>query len=893
MSCIPRFAKVCLLTALLAMFPAAMAATVGADGTPAAAHSAEPVPARVSGIGDAWRAYASEHRSGSYGSFLWLSLTAQEVETLRAAGANVEAHPDAFHIDLGGKRFDPLRTGAPAPAAAKHWQPGESADWRLVQFEGPVRQSWLHALRSSGVEPVQYIHPFTYVVWSDSPAMMRAAGLPGVRWTGEFQPEFRLPPLFRRSQTGIIDVSIMVRRGHAGIVAELQSRGATVRDSGAMDRHFDVVEIRAPSDRLMDFARIPGVYSVQPVATDGGTRGEMSVQINHRNVDADGLAFPGYRDYLKTLELDGSDVIMACVDDGIQANHPDLTDRLLPCTGPSCGSGTQTSGHGTHVAGIMAGDGASRVTNTSGFLRGLGMAPGARLINQRNSNFGAPWLLNLMRESVRNQAVLSNNSWGPAGSPRGYDGDTRQTDIGVRDADADAEGDQPLLYVLAIMNGFGGTSSQGSPDEAKNLFTIGSAWAQVNANEQDLRNDAISANSGHGPALDGRFIPHMIANSRFTDSPLGSSGYGMQGGTSQAAPHVAGAAALFFERYRGLFDSDPSPALVKAAFIAVASDLEGNNDANNNTIGARPESKQGWGRMHPPRVLAPEHPVVYVDQTHVFNDTGETWTAEFNAADDAAPMQLMLVWTDAPGHGLGGTTPAWNNDLDLRVSADDQLYLGNVFSDGWSAPGGTADHRNNTEGVFLRPDQHLGAITVEVLAANINSNALPNAGEDNAQDFALVCYNCVTATKPVADLAVQISAHPGPLWTGSTLSYSVQASNLGPDLGSAVQLTMALSPDTSFASMEVHGGSGPAWDCDHEDGTLTCALSATLPAGQLAPALTVHVLIDADAPTGTISASANIGGSEADPEPGNNAAVAITSVRSVFERVFEDGFEDD
>ena len=81
-----------------------------------------------------------------------------------------------------------------------------------------------------------------------------------------------------------------------------------------------------------------------------------------------------------------------------------------------------------------------------------------------------------MAESFANGAVLSNNSWGPSGSPRGYDIDTKQTDIGARDVDPSAAGNQALTYVLSIMNGYGGTSSQGTPDEGKNLLTVGSNY---------------------------------------------------------------------------------------------------------------------------------------------------------------------------------------------------------------------------------------------------------------------------------------------------------------------------------------------------------------------------------------------------------------------------------
>ena len=43
----------------------------------------------------------------------------------------------------------------------------------------------------------------------------------------------------------------------------------------------------------------------------------------------------------------------------------------------------------------------------------------------------------LMVESRQNGAVASSNSWGPSGSPQGYDIDTLEVDIAVRDADPD------------------------------------------------------------------------------------------------------------------------------------------------------------------------------------------------------------------------------------------------------------------------------------------------------------------------------------------------------------------------------------------------------------------------------------------------------------------------
>jgi serine protease AprX len=100
----------------------------------------------------------------------------------------------------------------------------------------------------------------------------------------------------------------------------------------------------------------------------------------------------------------------------------------------------------------------------------------------------------------------------------------------------------------------------------------------------------------------------------------------------------------------------------------------------------------------------------------------------------------MLAWTDAPGHGLGGSTPAWVNNLDLSIELDGQIYYGNNFgADGLSAPGGTPDAKNNTEGLFLGPLDE-GTYTLTVTAAQISGDGVPSFGSSTDQDFALVIY---------------------------------------------------------------------------------------------------------------------------------------------------------
>jgi hypothetical protein len=680
-----------------------------------------------------------------YGSFVWLELPSSELERLAARGLVFEVRSLPYTLQLGGQSFDPVREPAGLPPG---WDslPGDGPDLYLVQFTGPTQDRWLEDLRRHGLEIIQYIHPFTYIVWGDAQALERSAATPSARWHGPFVPGYRVLPEWRALDDEPMQADVLLVRvaDLDSVQRRLEALGARSTGRAVLNDTFELMTATLPGSAIQAAARVPGVYSIQLEPADGGLRGEMSNQVNVNNLDEARLAFPGYQDWLTNVGLDGSGVVVATVDLGLDNNHPDLSHRLLPCTGQSC-AGDESSSHGTHTAGIIAGDGSSGISDTYGFLRGLGMAPGANLVEQ----LYFPWysqaggMLLLMAESVRNGAVLSSNSWGPSGTPQGYDNDTMQVDIGVRDADPDAPGNQPLHFVLSLMNGYGEFQTQGTPDEAKNTLTVGSTKMQSDLGAQNLAIDDLSFNTAHGPALDGRTIPHLVAPGCYVDSSVLGGSYQLICGTSMAAPQVSGTVALFIQRYRDLHAGvDPSPALVKAAFLAVAHDLSGHLDADGLPLEHRFDSKQGWGRLDAEAVLDPQQPVRYYDSPIIFDGTGEEWTQALQVDPPGQPLCLMLAWTDAPGHGLGGTTPAWNNDLDLLVEVGGNVYRGNSFGlDGLSQPGGAADFRNNTEGVFLHPGTAV-SVTVRVIASNIAWDGVPHHGDQTDQDFALVCYNC-------------------------------------------------------------------------------------------------------------------------------------------------------
>ena len=702
------------------------------------------IPAET--IGDLQRTLSSGEVVIDYGSFTWMVLTPADLAGLDAAGIPYQASPSPYNLTLGGETFDPLHAPPNFPPEIMTPRDSGRPGLHLVQFKGPTKSAWLDSLQANGLEIVQYIHPFTYMVWGDGDAIADQSRQGFIRWSGDYLPVYAVQPQFRSLAIDPVQVRILVVR-QAGLEETRQVivslGGEILSTSTNLDPSFDTITAILPGNLIPAVAAIPGVYTVQPVPTDGGNRGEMSSQVVAGNIDSSNRAFTGYISWLNALGLSGEGIALAIVDDGVNRTHPDLVNRMLPCIGTTCGDDV-ARWHGTHVAGIIVGDGSSGIIDGFGFLRGLGMAPGANLVEQLYSPTytESGGMLTLMTESFNNEAVISNNSWGPSGTPLGYDADTRWVDIGVRDADPDTPGEQPMTYVLSIMNGYGGTSSQGTPDEAKNIISVGSTMMQNSNGSQNLNIDNLSVNTAHGPALDGRHLPHLVAPGCYVDSTsTPGSGHTLRCGASMASPHVSGTAALFFEMYRNQFGVDPSPALVKAALLPVAHSLADNLDADGLPLGHPFDSKQGWGRLNASAILNFPGKVTYFDQEEIFTKTGQTWEMEIIASTPFESLRVMLVWTDAPGHGLGGETPAWVNDLDLSIQIDGQTYYGNNFGeDGLSIPGGAPDSINNTEGIFLGPLPE-GTYTLTVTAANISGKAIPSHDAIANQDFALVVYS--------------------------------------------------------------------------------------------------------------------------------------------------------
>ena len=120
-----------------------------------------------------------------------------------------------------------------------------------------------------------------------------------------------------------------------------------------------------------------------------------------------------------------------------------------------------TDGHGTHVAGIIGGDGleSTTVTNAQGSImpgtngQFRGMAPAATLfsVGSLGGDADATSDQYLQETPAQTNALISNNSWNYAGDSA-YDLEAASYDAAVRDALPLVTGSQPVLFVFAAGN---------------------------------------------------------------------------------------------------------------------------------------------------------------------------------------------------------------------------------------------------------------------------------------------------------------------------------------------------------------------------------------------------------------------------------------------------------
>ena len=388
----------------------------------------------------------------------------------------------------------------------------------VLQFDGPLEPAWRAELAQRGVTLIRYVPDHAFVARANGVPLRNLENLPYVRWTGSFRPEHKIHGglLNQKAAGGDVAVSIMLApdaspqqlAGARGLMKTLSSESAS-RFGGVWRGVVPRTQLNAlaASDAVLWVERAPQIKLFDETASKivGGASGSHAT-------------------YVQSLGYDGSGVVVAVADSGLHLGdvsvmHPDLLGRVDALF--YYGALTDASdehGHGTHVTGIVAANGATGEFDDYGALWGLGVASGAHVIMQRifdgAGNFEAPpSFAALTHDALTAGADIGSNSWGDDTQGR-YDISAAEFDALVRDANTSTPGDQPYILEFSAGNAGPGAQTVGSPAVAKNVIATGVATltgavvralgpsvAGVLGTNPDLIRRVIAAGESHGEAF--------------------------------------------------------------------------------------------------------------------------------------------------------------------------------------------------------------------------------------------------------------------------------------------------------------------------------------------------------------------------------------------------------
>ena len=391
--------------------------------------------------------------------------------------------------------------------------PGDPGAY-IVQARGPIDNAFRAMLAAAGAQIVSYIPNDAYLVRAPAGVANGLAGNPLTQAVTPYEPYYKISssmpvtikqklsssaPMETRRAAGPSLLVLAVKQaalpagtcltlglfndGAAATVAQIEKLGGQIvaRDKSPFG---PVVRVQPPQNWTA-LATLPGVQIVEPFRQRVHAN-DLSRATN--GVAADTQVATNY------LGLTGKNVLVQVNDSGIDATHPDFETVGGPpvrVVGDPAKL-VDTDGHGTHVAGIIAGNGnmSETVTNVQGSIIATlpgptatnyqfrGMAPLATLLAMDWNDSDQE----LQEAAAQANALISNNSWNYGGDTA-YDLAAASYDAAVRDALPEMTGSQPVLFVFSAGNdgkgddsydpGGGTADTIESPATAKNVITVG------------------------------------------------------------------------------------------------------------------------------------------------------------------------------------------------------------------------------------------------------------------------------------------------------------------------------------------------------------------------------------------------------------------------------------
>ncbi len=646
--------------------------------------------------------------------FIW-----QELQNPVASQYQITESSGLIHSPFGS--FDPQSEDLPLGPWQKSGLPNP-LDQRLhiVQSTNSDLQSLEDTLSRLGIEIIDFIPDDSVVIalpihYSEE-AMTQIQNLSQVRWIGPMPAMWKISPallpiLF--SKNVILDLHVVPSPinsadDHSRLETEIAENDGINHHSSNCDAYLCQIQL-SDSSIISDLALNHRVLKIEagPVLSIQNTNASMISGIDFAR------SISGYN-------LSGTGEVLGITDTGLDTDHGDFDGRLRSPVynlfGPDNSGADTNSGHGTHVAATLLGDG-------SGDQNATGMVPEATFhfyqLEVDSSGLLARWgsLYDMFEHSYDNDAYIHTNSWGSSSNLGDYTSDARSADW--------FSNDYPEFLII-FSAGDMDQSGVTSPSTAKNVLSVGVSTTSAFGSDPI---GSVSDNSSLGPTSDGRIKPDLVApgimicSARAEEANLATGGacsdsthdgsstpmYMTMSGSSMATPVVAGASAMARQYLREVAGIQfPRSDLIRALLVNGADDL-GDADVPNNM--------EGWGQLNISNSLFPQKEgealSVFYDQERQLIP-GHSFTYTFDVSGDYG-IEATLAWNDKEG----STTSDQNasrlvNDLDLIVtSPDGTVFFGNNFANGISQSGGERDQLNNLERVRI-PSTSIGTWTVQI-----------------------------------------------------------------------------------------------------------------------------------------------------------------------------------
>ncbi|MBY0111710.1 MAG: S8 family serine peptidase [Phycisphaerales bacterium] len=629
---------------------------------------------------------------------------------------------------------------------------------RILVLDGPMTPYRDAALRKAGVQVRDHLDGDAFLASIPAGTAKRLEKLSFVASIADFKPEWKLAPEIsaraaalarggdsaRRANRNFRDSARLAleRASKLGLIVSLmpgsdpdQARTRLSSIRGVQVLRIDnaggdlLATVTAPAAALPAISAVPLVHFVEefPEFEDRLSTARWVVQTNVAN------STPLY-----AAGLNGSGQIMGIVEASTSPlfTHCSFADPESDPIGPNhrkivayfASSPARPTGlHATHVSGIAIGD-AGLDDDTRG------VAYGARMAFANGLALNESVIFNLFAANRTAGAFVHNNSWGNSG--------TNAYDVTCRAIDNFQWLNSDCLLLQATNESF---TPLTNPENAKNSLAIVASG--------DTPNQESLFYGGLGPTTDGRRKPDMAAPGSGIIAPSNSGPCATisQNGTSMSTPMVSAMGVIYRQYFtQGYYPTGtatpanaftPSGPLLKAMLI--------NSAVRMGTQASYPDNRGGWGRLLADRAVHLPGNTRTLLVRDALNasvgalTTGQSRTFRFVVKPGSEDLRITMAFHDAPG-AVSSANPVVNN-LDLStIAPGGSTLLGNVFSNGWSAAGGSADAINTVEQIMIQSP------APGVWFARINAAAV-NVGQ---QGYGLVITGNVAEATCICDLNV-------------------------------------------------------------------------------------------------------------------------------------------